>query len=110
MQERRQKRGLQMTFNQFNNYILMRRLKRKTKRDRRDNAPDTVKRKRYFRQQKLYAAALLLATLALVIYMQDGTILAFILPLCIYLLFSKEMWLMNDYYFEVEDREENGYR
>ena len=65
------------------------------------------KRIKYFRKQRAYGWALILLSI-LSIRVSGGDITAAILfaPAGVYLLFSKEMWVLDDYYYEVEARKE----
>lgn len=57
-----------------------------------------------FIQQKLYGIALLLLTIVVCVFTGDATIAVITVPLGLTLVASKKMWLINDYYREMEQR------
>ena len=64
-------------------------------------------RKRYFIKQRLYGLATLIFTVFAVRVLDgDATIALFTIPLGISLLISKEMLIVNRYYWEHEDEAE----
>ena len=63
------------------------------------------KRKLYFIKQKLYGAGLLGLTAALPLVMPDITFTLVTAPLGLWLLFTKEMVITDDYFFEVKEQE-----
>ncbi len=66
------------------------------------------RRKLYFIKQRAAGVAMILATImAIPILDGDATIAVFTLPLGAALIFSREMWIDNDYYREVEERKAN---
>ena len=73
------------------------------------------RRKRYFIKQKLCGiatfAVLVIATpFAPLLDLDIITISAFFMPIALSLTFSKEMWIMDAYYWEVKEREEKRER
>ena len=52
----------------------------------------------------------LLAFTALAVYILEGdaTIAIFTVPLALYMIFSREMCIVNSYYWETKERETNG--
>lgn len=61
------------------------------------------RRKRYFIKQKLCGIATPFAPL---LDLDIITISAFFMPIALSFTFSKEMWIMDAYYWEVKEREE----
>ena len=73
------------------------------------------RRKRYFIKQKLCGIAVIavlgIATpFAPLLDLDIITISAFFMPIALSLTFSKEMWIMDAYYWEVKEREEKRER
>ena len=62
------------------------------------------RRRNYFIQQKIYGVALLILTIATCAVTGDATIAVITVPLGLTLVASKKMWLINDYYREMEQR------
>lgn len=61
----------------------------------------------YFIKQKLIGVlGLLLAALTVHWLNGDATVAIFLIIPSLVLIFSKKMWLLNDYYFEVIDEKE----
>lgn len=64
-------------------------------------------RKRYFIKQRLYGLATLAFTVLAVRFLDgDATIALFTIPLGVSLLLSKQMLIVNNYYWEHEDEAE----
>lgn len=75
-------------------------MRRKNERER-----ERRRRKQYFIKQKAAGALLLAMTVVAVPAMDgDATIALITIPLGVLLLFSREMWINNEYYREVEER------
>lgn len=63
-------------------------------------------RRWYFIKQRLHGIALIAITIMAVMTLDgDATIAVFTLPLAGYLLFSKEMLIVDSYYWETKERE-----
>lgn len=59
------------------------------------------RKKHYFRKQRLMGLGLvLLCALTALVTEGDLTVALLFGPVGIYLMFTKEMWLTNDYYYE----------
>lgn len=72
-------------------------------RERRKKARERKKRKRYFLTQKLYGVAMLILTAVSVKLLEGDITVAFILvPMGIVLITSKEMLIVNKYFWESE--------
>ncbi len=68
-------------------------------------------RRRYFLKQRLIGIALLIFTmLAVKLLDGDATIALITVPLGLALVFSKQMLVVNEYYFETEERKRNAGR
>lgn len=68
------------------------------------------KRKKYFKKQKAFGVfVLLFAIVSIFILDGDATAALLFLPLALLLIFSKEMIMYDDYFFEVE-RKKNSKR
>ena len=82
---------------------------RKKKRQRQQREQEKKARRQYFIKQKIYGLAMLAFTV-LAIWATEGDItIAFItVPLGLACLISKEMLIMNDYYFTTKERKRNG--
>ena len=67
------------------------------------------RRRQYFIMQKLSGIALLAFT-ALAVYILEGdaTIAVFTVPLALYMICSREMCIVNRYYWETKERETYG--
>ena len=77
-----------------------------SERERRKRARERKKRKRYFLTQKLYGVALLILTAVSVKLLEGDITAAFILvPMGIVLITSKEMLIVNKYFWECEGKE-----
>lgn len=75
-------------------------------RERRKKARERKKRKRYFLTQKLYGVAMLILTAVSVKLLEGDITVAFILvPMGIVLITSKEMVIVNKYFWECEGKE-----
>lgn len=75
-------------------------------RERRKKARERRKRKRYFLTQKLYGVAMLILTAVSVKLLEGDITAAFILvPMGIMLITSKEMLIVNKYFWECEGKE-----
>lgn len=74
--------------------------------ERRKKARERKKRKRYFLTQKLYGVAMLILTAVSVKLLEGNITAAFILvPMGIVLITSKEMLIVNKYFWECEGKE-----
>lgn len=72
-------------------------------REKRQKARERQKRKRYFLTQKLYGVAMLILTAVSVKLLEGDITVAFILvPMGIVLITSKEMLIVNKYFWESE--------
>ena len=79
--------------------------------DMRERQREQKRRRQYFIIQKLHGIALLAITaLALHILDGDATIALLTVPLGLYLIFSREMLIVNDYYFRTKERQEEWCR
>jgi len=80
----------------------------KKKRQRQQQERERKARRWYFIKQKAYGLAMLAITV-LAVWATEGDItMAFItVPLGLTCLFSKEMLIMNDYYFATKERKKN---
>ncbi|MDO4292088.1 MAG: hypothetical protein Q4C65_02545 [Eubacteriales bacterium] len=67
------------------------------------------KRRIYFITQKLTGLLLLGITGAMILLVKDGTVAFVTLPIAGLLLFSKEMCLINKYYWEVKEGGRNEF-
>ena len=75
-------------------------------RERRKKVRERRKRKRYFLTQKLYGVAMLILTAVSVKLLEGDITAAFILvPMGIVLITSKEMLIVNKYFWECEGKE-----
>lgn len=82
----------------------MERHRRQQARERRQQ-----QRRWYFIKQRLYGIALIAITMLAVMPLDgDATIAVFTLPLAGYLLFSKEMLIIDSYYCETKERARHG--
>lgn len=79
-------------------------------RHRRQQARERRQQRRwYFIKQRLYGIALIAITaLAVMTLDGDATIALFTLPLAGYLLFGKEILIVNSYYWQTKERETYG--
>lgn len=69
------------------------------------------KHQKYFIKQKLMGAfGLLLAALTIHWLDGDATVAIFLILPSIVMIFSKKMWIINDYYFEVMDKKKHKKR
>lgn len=76
-------------------------------RERNRERREQRERKRYFIKQRLYGLATLAFTILAVRFLDgDATIALFTIPLGISLLLSKQMLIVNQYYWEHEDEAE----
>lgn len=77
--------------------------------DMRKRQREKKRRRQYFIIQKLNGIALLAFT-ALAVYILEGdaTIAILTVPLALYMIFSREMCIVNSYYWETKERETNG--
>lgn len=72
-------------------------------RERRKKARERRKRKRYFLTQKLYGVAMLILTAVSVKLLEGDITVAFVtVPMRIVLITSKEMLIVNEYFWESE--------
>ena len=62
----------------------------------------------YFLKQKLIGLGMILGSIAFAWLVKDEAIVLpiFMVPIGLFLLFTKEMYWTNDYYYEVEEDEE----
>lgn len=67
------------------------------------------KRKQYFIRQKLYGVGLLVLTAVIFMVMTDVTFTLVTAPLGLWLLFTKEMVITDDYFFEVNEEKEEEF-
>lgn len=74
--------------------------------DMRQRKREKKRRRQYFIMQKLSGIALLTFT-ALAVYILEGdaTIAILTVPLALYMIFSREMCIVNRYYWEMKERE-----
>lgn len=73
--------------------------------DMRQRQREKKRRRQYFIMQKLNGIALLAFTvLAIYILEGDATIAVFTVPLGLYMIFSREMCIVNRYYLETKER------
>lgn len=80
-------------------------------RSRRRAARERRERKKYFAMQKLNGVALLIFTaVAIKILEGDATIAFITVPLGLSMLLSKEMLIINKYYWKCEEKSERAYR
>lgn len=78
-------------------------------RSRRRAARERRERKKYFAMQKLNGVALLIFTaVAIKILEGDATIAFITVPLGLSMLLSKEMLIINKYYWKCEEKAERG--
>lgn len=77
--------------------------------DMRRRKREKKRRRQYFIMQKLSGITLLAFT-ALVVYILEGdaTIAVFTVPLALYMICSREMCIVNRYYWETKERETYG--
>lgn len=77
--------------------------------DMRKRQREKKRRRQYFIIQKLNGIALLAFT-ALAVYILEGdaTIAILTVPLALYMIFSREMCIVNSYCWETKERETNG--
>lgn len=77
--------------------------------DMRKRQREKKRRRQYFIIQKLNGIALLAFT-ALAVYILEGdaTIAILTAPLALYMIFSREMCIVNKYYWETKERETHG--
>lgn len=77
--------------------------------DMRQRKREKKRRRQYFIMQKLSGIALLAFTaLAAYILEGDATIAVFTVPLALYMICSREMCIVNRYYWETKERETYG--
>ena len=70
-----------------------------------------TRKQKYFIKQKLMGAlGLLLAALTIHLLDGDATVAIFMLVPSLVLIFTKKMWIMNDYYFEVMNKKKRNKR
>lgn len=81
---------------------------RQQEREKRRRQRERERRRNYFIQQKLYGIALLLLTIAVCAFTGDVTIAVITVPLGLTLVVSKRMWLVNEYYWSIEERTRKG--
>ena len=61
------------------------------------------KRARYFKKQRIYGGALIaLGILSAIILAGDITVALLLVPIGLYICFTKKAWLMDDYFYEQE--------
>lgn len=76
-------------------------------RERNQERREQRERKRYFIKQRIYGLATLAFTILAVRFLDgDATIALFTIPLGVSLLLSKQMLIVNQYYWEHEDEAE----
>lgn len=65
----------------------------------------------YFLKQKLFGLFMIIATILLIATVLEGdaTIACLTVPIGLTLIFSKEMWLVNDYWYEHKERIKHDY-
>lgn len=76
--------------------------RRQQEREKRRRQRERERRRNYFIRQKIYGIALLILTIAVCVFVRDATIAVITVPLGITLIVSKRMWLINEYYREME--------
>lgn len=81
-------------------YAQMRRRQREREKCRRQREQE--RRKNYFMQQRICGIAILILTIAVCVFTGDATIAVITVPLGLTLVASKRMWLINEYYREME--------
>ena len=82
---------------------------RRWQQERRQQERERQARRWYFLKQRALGAAVLVFTvLAVWILEGDATIALITVPLGLALVFSKKMLVVNEYYFETEERRENN--
>lgn len=64
-----------------------------------------TRRKKYFRRQKLMGLGLIALCVLIILFSKDATFAVIGIPLGIYLIFTKEMVLDDDYKFEMEKKQ-----
>ena len=77
---------------------------RKKKEQRRQREQEKKARRWYFIKQKAYGLAMLVVTVLAVWSMGDITIAVITVPLGLMCLFSKQMLIVDNYYFATEER------
>lgn len=81
------------------------------RRKRREREHRRQQHRWYFIKQRLYGIALIVITMLAVMALDgDATIALFTLPLAGYLLFSKEMSIIDNFYWETKERAERESR
>ena len=83
-------------------YAQMRR--RQQEREKRRRQRERERRRNYFIQQKIYGVVLLILTIAACAFTGDATIAVITVPLGLTLITSKQMWLLNGYYWSTKER------
>ena len=62
------------------------------------------KKQWYFFRQKLMGLVITIGFLLLSILTGEGTILLVTGPICLYLMFTKQMVIQDEYFFEIEEK------
>ena len=77
--------------------------------DMRRRQRERKRRRLYFIKQRAAGAVMMLLTVFAIILLDgDATIGVFAVPLALYLMFGKEMVIVNGYYWETKERQEYG--
>lgn len=68
-----------------------------------------TRKQKYFIKQKLMGLILIVGSVLASITLLEGdaTITLISIPIGLMMMFSKEMWLVNEYYYEIEEAEES---
>lgn len=62
------------------------------------------KRQKYYLKQKLIGVLMLILTAVIVFCLHDATVTVVLVPMGLMLIFSKQMIITDDYFFEVEEK------
>ena len=82
---------------------------RKRRMRKKEREQERKARRWYFLKQKAMGAALLALTVVMVKILEgDATIALITVPLGLYMICSREMMLINGYYWETKERETHG--
>lgn len=68
-----------------------------------------TRKQKYFIKQKLMGLILIVGSILASITLLEGdaTITLISIPIGLMMIFSKEMWLVDEYYYEIEESEES---
>lgn len=64
------------------------------------------RKKAYFIKQKIVGAVLVALSVLSVVTLKDATAAIFVAPLGLYAIFSKKMLIFDEYFYEVQEKEE----